>query len=94
MIGSFGDRLTQRVWEGLRARRLPGEVQQVGRRKLRMINSAQSLQDLLVPPANRLEKLKGNLIDYYSIRINDQWRVIFQWKDGKAERVQILDYHK
>ena len=93
MICSFGDRLTQRVWEGLRARRLPIEVQQVGRRKLRMLNSAQTLQDLLVPPANRLEKLKGNLVDFYSIRINDQWRIIFLWHQGKAERVQIIDYH-
>ncbi len=79
MIHSFADRSTQRVWEGLWARRLPLEVQQIARRKLRMINSAQSLHDLLVPPANRLEKLRGKLADYHSIRINDQWRIIFRW---------------
>jgi proteic killer suppression protein len=93
MIGSFGDRPTQRVWEGIWTRRLPGEVQQVARRKLRMINCAQSLQDLLVPPANRLEKLKGDRANQYSIRINDQWRIVFRWKEGNAERVQIVDYH-
>jgi proteic killer suppression protein len=93
MISSFGDKATQRIWEGLFTRRLPVEVQQVGRRKLRMINSAQSLQDLLIPPANRLEKLKGDQSKYYSIRINGQWRIIFQWNQGNAEAVQIIDYH-
>ena len=93
MICSFGNKATQRIWEGLWTRRLPPEVQQVGRRRLRMINSAQSLQDLLVPPSNRLKKLKGELIDHYSIRINDRWRIIFRWKQGNADAVQIIDYH-
>jgi proteic killer suppression protein len=68
-------------------------LQEIARRKLRMLNNSQNLTDLQVPPSNRLEKLKGNLKDYYSIRINDQWRIVFKWDKGNASDVEILDYH-
>jgi proteic killer suppression protein len=93
MIESFGSKETERIWRGEQVTKLPLEVQKVGRRKLRMLNNSQSIGDLRVPPANRLEKLAGNLRDFYSIRINDQWRIIFQWLDGNASKVEIVDYH-
>jgi proteic killer suppression protein len=77
MIKSFGDRETEKIWNGLRSRKLPNEIQETARRKLRMINSSQDVVDLRIPPANRLEKLKGDLQDWYSIRINNQWRIVF-----------------
>jgi len=93
MIASFGDKTTLKIWEGEWVKNLPPEVQEIGRRKLRMINNSQNINDLLVPPANRLERLKGNLKKFYSIRINDQWRIIFIWSNGNAEKVEITDYH-
>jgi proteic killer suppression protein len=93
MILSFGSKETEKIWEGVRVKGLPLEVQQVGRRKLRMLNNAQDLSDLRIPPANRLEKLSGKLKQFYSIRINDQWRIIFQWNVGNATLVEIIDYH-
>jgi len=93
MILSFGNKDTEKIWEGTKVKGLPLEVQQVGRRKLRMLNNAQDLSDLRIPPANRLEKLSGNLKQFYSIRINDQWRIIFQWNQGNATLVEIIDYH-
>jgi len=93
MLISFGDKDTKKIWEGERVRGLPTEIQEIGRRKLRMLNNSQDLNDLLIPPSNRLEKLKGNLKDFYSIRINDQWRIIFKWNNGNAEQVEIIDYH-
>lgn len=93
MIDSFGSKETERIWQGEQVTKLPPEVQKVGRRKLRMLHNSQSLLDLRVPPANRLEKLAGNLKDFYSIRINDQWRIIFRWHDGRASEVAIVDYH-
>jgi proteic killer suppression protein len=93
MIVSFGDRETERIWEGERSRKLPNQIQEVGRRKLRMINSAIDLNDLKIPPANRLEKLSGDLRTFFSIRINDQWRIIFKWSAGNASEVEIVDYH-
>lgn len=78
---------------GERARKLPNEVQETGRRKLRMLNNSQNIMDLTIPPSNKLEKLKDNLKEYYSIRINDQWRIIFKWKNGNAFEVEIIDYH-
>jgi proteic killer suppression protein len=93
MIVSFGDRETERIWEGERSRKLPNQIQDVGRRKLRMINSAIDLNDLKIPPANRLEKLSGDLRTFFSIRINDQWRIIFKWSAGNASEVGIVDYH-
>jgi len=93
MILSFGDKDTESIWNGIRVKNLPIEIQNVGRRKLRMLNNSQSIIDLKIPPSNRLEKLSGKLIDFYSIRINDQWRIIFKWNDGQSENVKIVDYH-
>ena len=92
MIKSFGDRRTQNLFDERFVREFQG-VARPAKRKLAMIDAAARLDDLLVPPANRLEKLRGNLEGYYSIRINDQWHVIFQWVEGHAHRVQIIDYH-
>lgn len=93
MIKSFGSKAAESIWKGTLAKSLPTQIQQVARRKLRMINSAQDLNDLRVPPANHLEKLKGGLKGYHSIRINDQWRVIFTWRGNDAFEVEIVDYH-
>jgi proteic killer suppression protein len=93
MIKGFGDKQTEKIWNGLRSKKLPNEIQNVARRKLRMLNNAQEINDLRIPPANRLEKLKGDLKDFYSIRINNQWRIIFQWNNNDAYEVEIVDYH-
>ena len=93
MIVSFGKAETESVWNGERVKKLPPEIQQVGRRKLRMLNNSVDLNDLKIPPPNRLEKLSGKLKEFYSIRINDQWRIIFKWKGGNAFEVEIIDYH-
>ena len=93
MISSFGDKETEKIWNGISIRNLPIEVQQQGRRKLRMLNNAQSLIDLRIPPSNRLEKLTGGLKKFFCIRINNQWRVIFKWNYGQADEVKIVDYH-
>jgi toxin HigB-1 len=94
MILSFGDKETELIWNGIRVKNMPIEIQTVGRRKLRMLNNSQTINDLRIPPSNRLEKLSGRLDDFYSIRINDQWRIIFKWIDGQSNEVKILDYHK
>ena len=93
MIKEFGDKKTELIWNGIRSRKLPNEIQDVARRKLRMINSSQEINDLKIPPANRLEKLKGELSSYFSIRINHQWRIIFIWRNNDAYDVKIVDYH-
>ena len=93
MLTSFGDKDTKKIWEGERVKGFSTEIQEMARRKLRMLNNSQDLNDLLIPPSNRLEKLKGNLKEFYSIRINNQWRIVFKWKNGNAEEVQIIDYH-
>lgn len=93
MIASFGSKETNKIWDGEQVRRFPTQLQEIARRKLRMLNNSQNLTDLQVPPSNRLEKLKGNLKEYYSIRINDQWRIIFKWDKGNASGVEIVDYH-
>jgi len=94
MIRSFGSKETEKIWNGNRSKKIPSEVHKVGRRKLRMINNSIDINDLRIPPSNRLEKLKGNLKDFHSIRINDQWRIIFRWEAGHAQEVDIADYHK
>ncbi len=94
MITGFRDRETERIWHGQPSRRLPPAIQSVARRKLRMLNNAQSLTDLRIPPANRLEALKGNRKGQYSIRINDQLRICFVWTGHDARNVEIVDYHK
>ena len=93
MIISFGSKETEKIWNGIRVKKLPLEIQNTGRRKLRMINNSVDVTDLRIPPSNRLEKLGGNLKDFYSIRINKQWRVIFKWNNGNASKVEIIDYH-
>jgi len=93
MIVSFGNSDTEQIWLGNRIKKLPNEIQQVGRRKLRMLNNSVDLSDLKIPPSNRLEKLSGKLRGFYSIRINDQWRIIFKWNSGNASEVEIIDYH-
>ena len=93
MIKSFADNESEKIWNGDRSGKLPSSIQQVARRKLRMIHNAQDLKDLRVPPANQVEKLAGKLVGFYSIRINQQWRIIFNWKDGNASNVGIIDYH-
>ncbi|MFC5272313.1 type II toxin-antitoxin system RelE/ParE family toxin [Adhaeribacter terreus] len=93
MIVSFGSKETEKIWNGERIAKLPMEIQTTGRRKLRMLNNSQDIADLRIPPSNRLEKLAGNLKEFYSIRINSQWRIIFQWNNGQASEVEIIDYH-
>ena len=93
MIISFGNSETEQVWLGNRIKKMPLEIQNIGRRKLRMLNNSVDIADLRIPPANRLEKLDGKLKDFYSIRINDQWRIIFKWNSGNASEVEIIDYH-
>ena len=94
MIVSFGSKETRKIWEGERVTGLADQIQEIGRRKLRMLNNSQNINDLMIPPSNKLEKLKGNLKGYYSIRINDQFRIIFKWNNGNASEVKIIDYHK
>lgn len=93
MIKSFADSESEKIWYGNKSGKLPSSIQQVARRKLRMINNAQDLNDLRIPPANHLEKLSGALTGFHSIRINQQWRIIFSWKEGNANNVKIVDYH-
>jgi len=92
MIRSFGDRATGALFWDEFVRQFQG-IARPAKRKLEAINAAVRLDDLKVPPANRLEKLKGNWKDFYSIRINDQWRIIFRWANGEAHDVRITDYH-
>lgn len=93
MIISFGSKETEKIWNGIVVKKPSIEIQQIGRRKLRMLHNSLNLIDLRIPPSNRLEKLTGNLKDFYSIRINNQWRIIFRWEDGNASAVEIVDYH-
>ncbi len=93
MIRTFGCTETEKIWEGNSSRKLPGNIQNIARRKLRMLNNAQDLRDLRIPPANRLEALHGNREGQHSIRINDQWRICFVWDHGDASKVEIVDYH-
>ncbi|MYF93861.1 MAG: type II toxin-antitoxin system RelE/ParE family toxin [Gemmatimonadetes bacterium] len=93
MIRSFRDRETERIFQRIRSGKLPSDIQRVAVRKLRMLNRSVTLADLRVPPANRLEKLRGDRAGQYSIRINDQWRICFTWRNGDAYNVEIVDYH-
>lgn len=93
MIKTFSCKETEKIWNGESSRKFPSTIQQTARRKLVHINSAISINDLRIPPGNRLEKLGGNLKGYHSIRINDQWRIIFLWKEDNAFDVEIADYH-
>jgi proteic killer suppression protein len=93
MIVGFRDPETESVWHGRRSRRLPPDVQAVALRKLRLINNARRLEDVRIPPGNRLEALRGARQGQHSIRINDQWRICFVWRNGHADQVEIVDYH-
>jgi toxin HigB-1 len=93
MILSFRSKEAEKIWRGERSGRLPGAIQEVARRKLRMLNNAGRLDDLRLPPANRLEALRGERKGQYSIRINDQWRICFGWTGAGATGVEIVDYH-
>ena len=93
MIRSFKSKETKKIFARQRSRKLPQDIQQTAYRKLRMLHNARKVKDLRIPPANRLEKLKGNREGQYSIRINDQWRICFEWQDGDAKKVEITDYH-
>ena len=93
MVLSFGSKDTEKIWNGERIKRIPLEIQQIGRRKLRMLNNSQNTKDLSIPPSNKLEKLSGKLKGFYSIRVNDQWRIIFKWENNHASEVEIIDYH-
>jgi len=96
MIISFGSQGTEDIFHGRNtkeARKIPSDIWKVACRKLDMLNAAHEIKDLLVPPANRLEKLKGKLAGFHSIRVNDQYRITFIWSEGNANSVEIVDYH-
>jgi len=96
LIVSFGDKVTEALYHGIDSkgvRRLPSEVLKKARNKLEMLNAAKELMDLQSPPGNRLEALKGNLHGFFSVRVNDQWRVVFRWQDGNVYEVKLTDYH-
>jgi proteic killer suppression protein len=93
VIESFASDETKKIFLGTISTKLPKDIQRTARRKLIYLDDAEDLQDLLAPPGNRLEKLKGNRSGQYSIRINDQWRICFEWVDNKARNVEIVDYH-
>lgn len=94
MIVGIRDDETRKIWQGIRRRRLPSDIQAIALRKLRLLNAAQRLNDLRVPPGNRLELLTGNRAGQHSIRINDQWRICFVWTEGGPEDVEIVDSHR
>jgi proteic killer suppression protein len=93
MIISFGTKDTEKIWEGHITKRIPIEIQTIGRRKMRMLNNSQNISDLRIPPSNRLEQLAGKGKDFYSIRINDQWRIVVRWEGNQAAEVEIIDDH-
>jgi proteic killer suppression protein len=93
VIENFADPETEKIFQGIVSKKLPREIQKTARRKLLYLHDAENLQDLLAPPGNRLEKLHGNRAGQHSIRINDQWRICFQWHQGRAREVEIVDYH-
>ena len=93
MIRSFHDPETERVWRGERSRKLPPDIQNRGLDKLKLIDAAETLDDLRNPPSNRLHPLKDDRAGQHSVSINMQWRICFRWQDGGAERVEITDYH-
>jgi proteic killer suppression protein len=94
MIRTFRDREAEKIFQREYSKKLPTDIQQIALRKLRMLNRSVSVSDLRIPPANRLEKMKGDREGQYSIRINDQWRICFEWFGNDAFKVEIVDYHK
>ena len=93
MIISFGSKETEKIWNGDRIKKPTLELQEIARRKLRMLNNSVDLNDLKIPPSNRLEKFSGKLKEFYSIRVNNQWRIIFKWNKSNASEVELIDYH-
>jgi proteic killer suppression protein len=93
VIQSFRSKETEKIWEGQPSKKLPSDIQRTALRKLIVLNQAERLSDLRVPPANRLEALRGSRAGWHSIRVNDQWRICFTWKDADAHEVEIIDYH-
>lgn len=93
LINSFGSKASKKIWQGERVKKIPLAIQQIGRRKLRMLNNSMNITDLRIPPANRLEKLKRKRKGFYSIRINNQWRIVFKWENNHSYHVEITDYH-
>ena len=93
MIRSFADKETERLFERQPSRKIPTQIQRMARRRLEVLDAAETLSDLRVPPSNHLEKLLGNRAGQHSIRINNQWRICFRWKEGNAYNVEIVDYH-
>jgi len=94
MIRSFGDKEAERLFRRELSRRMPTQIQRAARRKLEILDGAEALSDLRIPPANHLEKLAGDRAGQYSIRINEQWRICFEWREGNAYGVEIVDYHR
>jgi toxin HigB-1 len=93
VIKSFGSKEAEKIWNGKVSAKLPGSIQDRALVKLRMLNNTRVLDQLRIPPSNHLEKLGGDLKGFYSIRINDQWRIIFKWTEGNSFEVEIIDYH-
>ena len=93
MIRSFRDRDTERIWAGKHSLKLPQDIQSRALMKLQQLNAVSNLDNLRIPPGNRLERLAGDRTDQWSIRINDQWRICFEWHDADAHQVEICDYH-
>ena len=93
MIKDFSCKETEKIWKGGRSKRLPGEIQERAFLRLRQLHIAEILEDLRIPPSNRLEFLSGDLKGFWSMGINQQWRLVFRWNDGKASEVKITDYH-
>jgi toxin HigB-1 len=93
VIKGFADKETEKLWNRVRSKAVPASLQRGALRKLTQLNNAEHLNDLRVPPGNRLEKLSGERAGQYSIRINDRYRVCFVWKDGDAHDVEVVDYH-
>lgn len=94
MIKSFSNKETEKIWSGIKSTKYPVKIQEVARRKLRMLNNSQNIVDLKITPSNKLEKLSGDLNDFYSIRINIRWRIIFKFENGNAFETKIIDYHQ
>jgi len=93
VIGNFSCKETEKIWNQEYSKKFPVDIQEIALRKLFMLHRAIDINDLKVPPGNRLEKLKRNMKDYYSIKVNSQWRICFQWNNGRSINVRLLDYH-
>ena len=93
MIRSFGDKETEKLFNREFSKKLPSDIQRIARRKLEILDAAENINDLRIPPSNRLEKLKGERRQQHSIRVNDQWRICFEWRERDAFEVEIVDYH-